>query len=344
MRILFVADTQIGNVDLLGIRKKLSSQRQSLGNLGDTTIVMRDTSPNLFRGGAAVEKLFFWFRLYLRYRNNRFDLIYVRDLTVLSGLFEAMFFISQRRALRVVELPTYPLSSNNIKGLSVLSYVYNQFTRNISWRHFIDEIAYNGNHVNSIFGVKAKRINHFVGLEELKIYSSDEKIPVFAFVSSLQSYHGIDRILKSFSESNVSARLLVVGGTEVQIADLRNQYISDDRIDFFPFLEDEELDKVLKRATIGISAMSLYRVGLTMTSGLKVAEYAARGLHIVLGYEDETFNNKDYCFCVENDSSLIPFDRITDWYLKSDYSHQQIRNDILSENSWIEYIKTRISQ
>jgi len=344
MRILFVADTQIGNADVVGIRKKLSSQSQSLGNLGDTTTVMRDTSPNIFKGGAVVEKLFFWFRLYLRYRNDRFDLIYVRDLTVLSGLFETMFFIYQRRALRVVELPTYPLSSNNIKGLSVLSYVYNQITRNIGWRHFIDEIAYNGNRVNSIFGVKAKRINHFIGLEDLKISSSENKSPVFAFVSSLQSYHGIDRILKSFSVSHVSAKLLIVGGTEVQIANLRSQYISDDRIEFFPFLEDEQLDEVLSRATIGLSAMSLYRIGLTITSGLKVAEYAARGLHIVLGYEDETFSNKDYCFNVENDSSLIPFDRITDWYLNTDYSRQQIRNDILSENSWIDYIKSRISQ
>jgi hypothetical protein len=326
----------------VGIRKKIKAQVDYFKQIGSLEAVTKENNAKAFGSSLIEEKLLFWFRLWHQYREKRFDIVYIRDLTVLSGVFEYIFLRRIKAKLVLVEVPTYPVSSN-MKGLKWLIYFWNQIVRRITWRFLIDEIIYNGNETNRIHGIRALRINHFVGLEKTRLSVPNQNPPIFAVISSYQVYHGLDRIIDSFTSSCAKASLYVIGGTSEQILDYSKKYNHDERINFYPFLENGELDRVLCKVGIGISSMGLYKVGLSGTSGLKVAEYASRGLHIVLGYSDDTFMDKLYTFAVENDSSEIPFEAIVNWYMKSKVNPSDIRIDILKEASWFNYIQRRVS-
>ena len=76
-------------------------------------------------------------------------------------------------------------------------------------------------------------------------------------------------------------------------------------------LHGAAFDAVLGGANIAVSTLAFHRTGLREGAVLKTREYVARGLPIVLGYEDvDVPADLPFVLQVPNDDSLVPIDAL----------------------------------
>lgn len=125
--------------------------------------------------------------------------------------------------------------------------------------------------------------------------------PVFSF------WQGLDVVLAGFAKPDYGCELHVCGEVD---ADTRARAHGLKEIVFHGRLERKQLMEVYSKCDIGVASFGLHRKGLAQGTTLKVREYLACGLPVVLGHEDPAFP-KEFSFALE----LRQFDlaRIRSW-------------------------------
>ncbi|MEQ9423185.1 MAG: glycosyltransferase family 4 protein [Cyclobacteriaceae bacterium] len=107
------------------------------------------------------------------------------------------------------------------------------------------------------------------------------KKPRLLFVGSLeQPWQGLDHLLEMASLTP-QFDYIIVGNNSV------NQSLPN--VQFTGLLTGEEYKRILRSCNIGIGTLALYRKGIGEACPLKVREYLAYGLPIIIGYEDTAF-------------------------------------------------------
>ena len=108
---------------------------------------------------------------------------------------------------------------------------------------------------------------------------------------------------------------MVGGGLEYQhYRNLVDKYDLSEYVRFTGSLKGTDIDDVYNVSDIAISSLGLYKLNIDYLSTLKDCEYLAKGLPIVLGYENYALENNPYCLHVPNDSTPVNVDEIVRFY------------------------------
>ncbi len=126
---------------------------------------------------------------------------------------------------------------------------------------------------------------------------SSNDIPVLGMlVSGGYSWNGIDKLV-TFARQHQDVRIEIIGGGDSLALMTLPQNVITHR-----YLDGSQLSNALDRFDVGVGTLALHRKGMTEACTLKVREYLAEGIPIVLGYHDTDFSaGYDYVCQVEND-------------------------------------------
>ncbi|MDO6355731.1 glycosyltransferase [Caloramator sp. CAR-1] len=128
------------------------------------------------------------------------------------------------------------------------------------------------------------------------------------------SWHGVDRLIKSYlnAPNKEKFKLHIVGYENIFGIDEKN-------IIFYGFIhKKEELEEIVAQSDIGIGTLALYRKHMNEAAPLKVRQYIANGLPVIIAYDDVDLNeNLPFILKFPNDESLLDFNLIEEFYYRT---------------------------
>jgi len=214
------------------------------------------------------------------------DLVYTRTWT--PRIF-TMKFVRNFKVISEVntkELDEYRLLAKNSLKLK-LKFIYYRYTRHLFY-----------NHLSSIFcvtneiakGLRQYKLPTFVTpnsipLKNYKIEIPEEnKIPKIFFIGTTgMPWQGFDIIIKLAILTLGKLEFHLVGNNELDDGTLPQNVVS------YGFLDKKDYVAILNKCDVGLGTMALHRKGLKEACPLKIREYLAYGLPIILPYDDTAF-------------------------------------------------------
>ncbi|MCD4704643.1 hypothetical protein K8R66_01050 [bacterium] len=123
-------------------------------------------------------------------------------------------------------------------------------------------------------------------LKDFKILKKiNNEIPQLVFMgTSDYPWHGIDKIIELAKKTENELFFHIIGNNGSNYPELRN-------VIFYGYLFREEYEKIIKKCDFGIGTFALHRKKMNETSVLKIQEYLAYGLPIIIGYQDTALLN-----------------------------------------------------
>ncbi|MCW3462078.1 glycosyltransferase [Chitinophaga nivalis] len=113
------------------------------------------------------------------------------------------------------------------------------------------------------------------------------------------AWHGVDKLIE-LSENIPEIDVHVVG----PIVEENGLKIPANMIQH-GFLDKAPLAELYQQMDIGIGTLALHRKNMTEASPLKVREYCAYGLPVILAYNDTDLSGQDFVLEIENDEDTI---------------------------------------
>lgn len=231
--------------------------------------------------------------------------------------------------------PTFvEINSNDLSEFSILAkkepkfrfiQIYNKLTRNRLLSKVNGMICVTNELSNELIYTKYRKPQlvspNGINLSDypiLKNNNNENKIPNLFFISSPnQPWQGIDKIIQlaKISEDKIFFHIV---GSEAISTNLPNN------IKFYGYLQRSEYEKIVAKCDIGIGTLALYRKKMDEACPLKVREYIAYGLPVIIGYHDTAFLA----------------DRLPEWILQLENSENNIQDGF---KSIIEFCKRYMS-
>lgn len=116
-----------------------------------------------------------------------------------------------------------------------------------------------------------------------KLPRSMNKTPQLVFLGTPgQSWHGIDKIVK-LAKLFPDWLFHIIGPKKTEFEDVPKNVI------IHGFLSSSEYISIYKSIDIGIGTLALHRKGYSETSAIKILEYLAYGIPVILGYKETNF-------------------------------------------------------
>ena len=131
-------------------------------------------------------------------------------------------------------------------------------------------------------------IPNSINLDSYKTKKRAEKkeVPNLVFIGSPnQNWHGIDKIISLAKASQDKLFFHIIGEDKPKDLELKN-------IKFYGYMKRDEYKEVLINSNIGIGTLALHRKNMQEACPLKVREYLAFGLPIIIGYKDTAISKK----------------------------------------------------
>ena len=219
---------------------------------------------------------------------NKFNFVYFR-----YDLFYPSMLTLFKKIPTVVEINTNDIYE--FKHTSIFRNLYNQITRNFILKNvkgmiFVTKELQESKEfaVYLSKNVKSLVIGNGIDLDKYKTLplSSANQEPRIVFLGTDGLlWHGVDKIIK-MAELFPKWTFDIIGlkGGENLKKGLSN-------VNFLGFLEKKDYEKILEKADIAIGTLALHRKGMNEASPLKVREYLAYGLPVIIAYNDTDFNN-----------------------------------------------------
>ncbi|MBC8062347.1 MAG: glycosyltransferase [Clostridiaceae bacterium] len=239
------------------------------------------------------------------------DFIYIRDILYYFNLYPRLSKI----APVFVEIQTNILEEfklYNKKRYFVENYFKRSYFKNISaFICITKEIYKNESQYNKKQGFILGNGIDVSEIEFVPLKKENNKINLIFIGSHQLPWHGVERLLDSFlkAENKDKFQLHIVGYENI----LGEEH---EDIKFYGFIKDKKsMEEVFARCDIGIGTMSLYKKNMNEAAPLKTRHYLAKGLPVVIGYEDVDIDDQlPFVLRVANDSSLLDFKSIERFY------------------------------
>jgi hypothetical protein len=167
---------------------------------------------------------------------------------------------------------------------------------------------------------------------DVDLSPADETISLLYVCGSVGPWAGVDRILKSLIEYQGASRfrLNLVGVYSPFIRRLSGSLVGHEVI-FHGLCSRCEIARIAATCQAGVGTLALHRKGMTTCSTLKVCEYAAMGLPIILDNLETNFpDGYPYQLRFPSNENLLDLDRIPDFLarLKNEgFSSSKMRAD-----------------
>ena len=190
-------------------------------------------------------------------------------------------------------LATAKMSAREKKGLRKILGLYVQatlpplFSRVAGFVAVTNEVAklpYVARHRKPV-GVFANSIQ----LDEYAIqpFRGDESaVPRVVFIGNVASWHGLDKVVELAKATQGRLEIDIIGCAKGD-----DEVVSN--LTYHGYLDRESYLEVFSRASVGLDGVALYRKKMNEACPLKIREYLASGLPIILSAEDTAFMGED---------------------------------------------------
>lgn len=242
--------------------------------------------------------------------------------------------LKEKQIKTVLEIPTYPydgeLSNNYMKRED--SYFRKQL------KEFVDVIATYSND-QEILGVSCINLKNGIDIESIPVNTrkKEEKIINLIAVSSMAPWHGYERILEGmyryYQEGGtykIFLRFVGEGREENYYKSLAQKYNLQSFVMFCGKMMGKELDEIFELSDIAIGSLGMYKTGITEGNPIKGAEYCARGIPFIYGYDDTRFSQEqEFVMRVSNDERVVDMTAVIEFYerIVSQKGYQKIMRD-----------------
>ena len=243
----------------------------------------------------------------------------------------------------IVEQPVYPYDMDMLRSpYTVIQYVKELLFR----KHYKDDIdrfvTYSDD--EEILGVKTIRTMNGVNVSEMRMIHNDKEYDAEGInlitVATLLAHHGYERVIEGLhqyyqngGERNIIFHIVGDGPEKKRYADMVKKYNLEAHVVLYGAKYGEELDKIYDLADAGLAAFGSYKEGVDKLCTIKVREYIAKGLPVVLGCEDNLFlgEAKQFGLILPNDSSAIDISNVVEFLDKiyKDKTRVEVSNCIV---------------
>lgn len=276
---------------------------------------------------------------------------YIRYNLADKYFLEFLRFQKERLIKTVLEIPTYPyddeLSSGRMKSEDA-------YFRKELWK-YLDVIAtYTDD--EKIWEIPCINLRNGIDIKNIPVSTKKKKDHVINFiaVSSMAPWHGYERFLegmylyyKAGGDYDFYLRFIGEGPEEDYYRKLTNKYGLDSRVEFCGKMTGGELDKKFELSDMSVGSLGMYKIGISDGNPIKAAEYCARGIPFVCGYNDTRFSeDQDFVLSVSNDRSAVDMEAVIRFYEKitSKQNYREIMRDYAEERlTWESIMKPVIA-
>lgn len=282
-----------------GIQTKLFSLKSSQSNspVSESEVLSVCTSKKFSRKYLAMVKSIT--QLHQKLSSLRPNIIYTRALLYVPNLISTL----KRAAPYVVEI-----NSNDVAELKTFSragHWYNLLTRDLFFKNAAAFVC---------VSQELSRIEPFAkyhkptlvignGIDTEKYKNIPSTAPTeescrFVFIGTPgQRWHGIDKI--GILASALSEDHFTIIGLTAQELEKELSSTIPSNLEAIGYLDDRASSEAIASAHIGIGTLSLYAKGLEEASALKVRQYLALGLPVILGCKDTDLSSHSEPFILE---------------------------------------------
>lgn len=265
------------------------------------------------------------------------DILYARYDMMFEGR-SFLDFLSDCKGKQikvVVEFPTYPYALE----------IKDKADREIDANYVKDigkytDIIFSTSHQKYILNIKNVFFNNKIHIDPLRLSQvngplilESKQVNIFV-VANFMFWHGMDRLLKGLAsyvkaDNNYNVVCHFVGGGEevsaLQL--LTKQFAIEDNVIFHGFKSPDELSPFFDSATLCVGSLGLHRINIFESSVLKVREYLAHGLPIVIANRDEDLVGLEWAFSVPQNEEPVDIAALVNFAQQCDES-VSIRHDI----------------
>ena len=234
-------------------------------------------------------------------------------------------FLSKKKkhnpdSIILLEIPTYPYEAE-YQGLIEKTALYVDRYYRKKLHPFVDYIIHFG-HEATIWNIPCICIENGVIIPEKPAIDQQEECDemVFIAIGNVAFWWGLNDFITALHKDRDvvqkrKIKLIIVGeGREKKsLKFLVEKFNLEELVAFVPYSKEERLEKILKRADIGIGTLAMHKKNLLQTSSLKHRMYAAYGLPFVYRGEDPDFENQKWTFGLEKHEK-ISIQQIIAWY------------------------------
>ena len=142
-----------------------------------------------------------------------------------------------------------------------------------------------------------------VGSEPLQNLSNKGLRMIFV-ASRFDAWHGLDLILEVLSRSDLDFQLDIVGKC---LSGEEKKFEQDKRFNFLGSMDVQVLRASYKNYSLAVGSLAMIRNGMKEASTLKVREYLAHGLPVILSYNEVAFPENFPYICNMNGFELGKF-------------------------------------
>lgn len=170
-------------------------------------------------------------------------------------------------------------------------------------------------------GINLKRIK--------ELPHTHNKYPQLAFLGTPgQPWHGIDKIVK-LAKLFPNWIIHIIGPDKSEFKEI------PENLNIYGFLPHNDYLKIYNSIDVGIGTLALHRKGMNETSALKILEYLAHGIPVILGYKDTSFpKNRRFILKLPNvEDNIIPFKKRIEIFVNYWRNKRVRQSDISSIDS-----------
>lgn len=253
---------------------------------------------------------------------------YIRYSLTDKWFLQFVQFQKEHQIKTILEIPTYPYDNELSGGRRKSEDVY--FRKQLC--KYVDMITtYTGD--DKIWEIPCICLRNGIDIQNIPVSKKKKNNHVIYFiaVSSMAPWHGYERFLegmylyyKAGGEYNLYLRFIGEGPEEGYYKSLTEKYDLKSRVEFCGRMTGAELDKKFDLSDISVGTLGMYKMGIFDGTPIKAAEYCARGIPFICGYNDMRFSeNQDFVMSISNDGKAVDMDDVIRFYekitLKQDY-------------------------
>lgn len=213
-----------------------------------------------------------------------------------AGLADCLRLVRESGYPVFLEVPTYPYIKELSEEHKQLDATFQPNLNALATTVFSPSVP---SHLERLFGSPLVRMQNGIACNHLPIQKPSWDPQSFDMIAIgwLARWHGFDRVvhgLRNFARQmpGVRSHLHIVGEGPFQesLKDCVRQEGCGNQVTFWESTEGEELDAIFARCQLGIGSLGWHRTEVEHADTLKSREYVARGLPVVLSYDDTIGN------------------------------------------------------
>ncbi len=336
MKMIYLANFfSIMNENDIGVWKKVFSQTRAFAELGYEPLLIMFDDFRVYKADymthqkeicyfSSIKKTYEYVLQILKEISP--ELIYIRYRFIVNHYINEFYqSLSESFNTCICEIPTYPYDDEFKKNSADL--IIDQYYR-IHLKDYFKFIVSYGIHTE-ILGLPTISISNGIDLKEIsrkKVSDKKKKINLVA-MASMNFWHGFDRVLEGLYQyyqndptHRIEFYMIGKGPESDRYHCLIKKYKLNQYVHEMGIINDQKrLKEIFDDMDIAIGSVGMHRANCEVASPIKAAEYCARGIPFVIGYNDISFDEKfEYILKVNRSEEPINIEKILAFYQKLD--------------------------